>query len=252
MATFDAYNNEFLTIQQSVTAKLEQELPKLRGGGPTLPLINLGPVSGSHRASSRQRSASRAYGEHTGISMKRTRLYVPDSGAVERPSPPLCAVRSALLTVACSQIDQMQLTAKSNAKQSMIVRSAKAQLKTWRSKLQHLESVSDRDLLLSSRPSHSAYDIGGTDDEDDGETALGSTSQQQRQRLLNSTQTLNTSSNRLDNAHRLAAENEEIGQGVLNSLVGQRMQLQGANESLEEADVSVNRASRTITKMVRT
>ncbi|GAA5829480.1 hypothetical protein JCM3766R1_001114 [Sporobolomyces carnicolor] len=200
MATFDAYNNEFLTIQQSVTAKLEQELPKLRG-------------------EERKSGVRRAYRD---------------------------------LDEADEIIDQMQLTAKSNAKQSMIVRSAKAQLKTWRSKLQHLESVSDRDLLLSSRPSHSAYDIGGTDDEDDGETALGSTSQQQRQRLLNSTQTLNTSSNRLDNAHRLAAENEEIGQGVLNSLVGQRIQLQGANESLEEADVSVNRASRTITKMIRT
>jgi len=125
-------------------------------------------------------------------------------------------------------------------------------LKAWRSKVQHLETVSDRDLLLSTRPTHSAYDIGGSDDEDDVDTPLGSTGQQQRQRLLNSTQTLNTSSNRLDNAHRLAAENEEIGQGVLNSLVGQRIQLQGANESLEEADVSVSRASRTITKMIRT
>lgn len=130
-----------------------------------------------------------------------------------------------------------------------MVRSAKTQLKSWRSKLQHLESVSDRDLLLSTRPSHSAYDLGESDDEDGGD--VGS-SQQQRQRLLNSNQTLSTSSNRLDNAHRLAAENEEIGQGVLNSLVGQRIQLQGANETLEEADVSVTRASRTITKMIRT
>lgn len=146
----------------------------------------------------------------------------------------------------------MQLTAKSNPKQSILVRSAKSQLKTWRSKLQQLESVSDRDLLLSTRPTHSAYDLGESDDDEDGATPLVSTNQQQRQRLLNSTQTLNTSSNRLDNAHRLAAENEEIGQGVLNSLVGQRIQLQGANESLEEADVSVSRASRTITKMIRT
>lgn len=149
----------------------------------------------------------------------------------------------------CDQIEQLQLSAKANAKQSILVRSAKTQLKSWRSKLQHLESVSDRDLLLSTRPSHSAYDLGDSDDEDGGD--VGS-SQQQRQRLLNSNQTLSTSSNRLDNAHRLAAENEEIGQGVLNSLVGQRIQLQGANETLEEADVSVTRASRTITKMIRT
>ena len=106
-------------------------------------------------------------------------------------------------------------------------------------------------MLLSSRPTHSAYDLNGSDDEGD-DTPLSSSGQQQRQRLLNSTQTINTSSGRLDNAHRLAAENEEIGQGVLNSLVGQRIQLQGANETLEEADMSVNRASRTITKMIRT
>ncbi|GAA5961817.1 hypothetical protein JCM3765_004082 [Sporobolomyces pararoseus] len=200
MVTFDSYHNEYITIQNSVNAKLDQELPKLRG-------------------EERKSGVRRAYRD---------------------------------LDEADEIIEQMQLTAKSNPKQSIIVRSAKSQLKSWRSKLQHLESISDRDLLLSTRPTHSAYDLGGSDDEDDGATSLGSTSQQQRQRLLNSTQTLNTSSNRLDNAHRLAAENEEIGQGVLNSLVGQRIQLQGANESLEEADVSVSRASRTITKMIRT
>ncbi|GAA5848982.1 hypothetical protein JCM5353_004157 [Sporobolomyces roseus] len=148
-------------------------------------------------------------------------------------------------------IEQLQISAKSNPKQSILVRSAKTQLKSWRSKLQALESQSDRDLLLSSRPTHSAYDLNGSDDEGD-DAPLASSGQQQRQRLLNSTQTINTSSGRLDNAHRLAAENEEIGQGVLNSLVGQRIQLQGANETLEEADMSVNRASRTITKMIRT
>ncbi|GAA5998208.1 hypothetical protein JCM5350_000547 [Sporobolomyces pararoseus] len=200
MATFDSYHNEYITIQNSVNAKLDQELPKLRG-------------------EERKSGVRRAYRD---------------------------------LDEADEIIEQMQLTAKSNPKQSILVRSAKSQLKTWRSKLQQLESVSDRDLLLSTRTTHSAYDLGGSDDDEDGATPLVSTNQQQRQRLLNSTQTLNTSSNRLDNAHRLAAENEEIGQGVLNSLVGQRIQLQGANESLEEADVSVSRASRTITKMIRT
>ncbi|GAA5913916.1 v-SNARE domain-containing protein [Sporobolomyces salmoneus] len=198
MTSFDSYNNEYLSLQQSINAKLDQELPKLRG-------------------------------EERKSGVRRTYRDLDEADEI---------------------IEQMQLTAKSNPKQSILVRSAKAQLKSWRSKLQHLETISDRDLLLSTRPTHSAYDIGGSDDEENDE--VGSTGQQQRQRLLNSTQTLNTSSNRLDNAQRLAAENEEIGQGVLNSLIGQRIQLQGANESLEEADVSVNRASRTITKMIRT
>ncbi|GAA6059819.1 hypothetical protein JCM10212_003731 [Sporobolomyces blumeae] len=149
--------------------------------------------------------------------------------------------------------EQLQLSAKSNPKQNIVVRSCKAQLKAWRSKLSHLEHQSDRDALLSTRPDHSAYQIDdGDDDGDDDEAALTSGAQQQRQRLLNSTQVLHSSSNRLDNAHRLAAENEEIGQGVLNSLVGQRIQLQGANEALDEADSSVTRASRTINQMIRT
>lgn len=113
-----------------------------------------------------------------------------------------------------------------------------------------LSAVSDRDLLLSSRPAHSSYPVGAASD-DDEDTSILSHSAAQRSRLLQSTQTLSSSSNRLDNAHRLAAENEEIGQGVLNSLVGQRMQLTNANEHLEEADLSIDRARGTIGRMIR-
>lgn len=87
------------------------------------------------------------------------------------------------------------------------------------------------------------------DDDDDVDTLSHSAAQ--RARLLQSTQTLDTSSQRLENSHRLALENEQIGQDVLGSLVGQRMQLQSANEHLEEADVSIGRASGTIKKMIR-
>ncbi|GAA5874028.1 hypothetical protein JCM1840_006123 [Sporobolomyces johnsonii] len=148
-------------------------------------------------------------------------------------------------------VEQMELQGKGNPKLMVQVRSAKMQLKGWRNKLASLSSISDRDLLLSSRPSHSSYPIGASDSEDDDDLPTSSSSQQ-RQRLLQSTQTLNTTSGRLDHAHRLAAENEEIGQGVLSSLVGQRLQLEGAHEALNEADVSINRASGTIRKMIRT
>ncbi|GAA5888544.1 hypothetical protein JCM5296_001065 [Sporobolomyces johnsonii] len=149
-------------------------------------------------------------------------------------------------------VEQMELQGKGNPKLMVQVRSAKMQLKGWRNKLASLSSISDRDLLLSSRPSHSSYPIGASDSEDDDDLPPSSSSQQQRQRLLQSTQTLNATSGRLDHAHRLAAENEEIGQGVLSSLVGQRLQLEGAHEALNEADVSINRASGTIRKMIRT
>jgi hypothetical protein len=112
-----------------------------------------------------------------------------------------------------------------------------------------LSQQTDRDQFLStssSKPSHYGLNVTESDDEDAPTSAAA-----QRNRLLQSTQTLSGSSARLENSHRLAAENEEIGQSVLNGLVGQRMQLQHANEQLEEADVSVGRAGQTINKMVR-
>ncbi|GJN87644.1 hypothetical protein Rhopal_000599-T1 [Rhodotorula paludigena] len=147
-------------------------------------------------------------------------------------------------------VDQLELEGKGKAKLMAQVRAYKQEVKGWKSQITSLSAVSDRDLLLSSRPAHSSYPV-GADSDDDEDTSILSHSAAQRSRLLQSTQTLSSSSNRLDNAHRLAAENEEIGQGVLNSLVGQRMQLTNANEHLEEADLSIDRARGTIGRMIR-
>ncbi|GAA5914283.1 hypothetical protein JCM8208_006300 [Rhodotorula glutinis] len=146
-------------------------------------------------------------------------------------------------------VDQLELEDKGKAKLMPQVRAYKQEVKALKAKHSSLSAVSDRDLLLSSAPAHSAYQIGTSDDEDDDPSLSHSAAQ--RARLLQSTQTLSTSSGRLDNAHRLAAENEEIGQGVLSSLVGQRMQLVHANEQLDEADGSIDRARGTIGKMMR-
>ncbi|GAA5975409.1 hypothetical protein JCM10908_005154 [Rhodotorula pacifica] len=148
-------------------------------------------------------------------------------------------------------IDQLEHEGKGKAKLMAQVRAYRLEVKGWKTKASSLATVSDRDLLLSSRPVHSSYPLGSdaSDDEDDSGTLSHSAAQ--RARLLQSTQTLNTSSNRLENSRRLALENEQIGQEVLGSLVGQRMQLQNANEHLEEADGSIGRASGTIKKMVR-
>ncbi|GAA5944081.1 hypothetical protein JCM3775_003894 [Rhodotorula graminis] len=149
-------------------------------------------------------------------------------------------------------VDQLELEGKGKAKLMTQVRAYKHEVKGLKAKHSSLSAVSDRDLLLSSGPAHSAYQIGASDDDDDdGDDPSLSHSAAQRARLLQSTQTLSTSSGRLDNAHRLAAENEEIGQGVLSSLVGQRMQLVHANEQLDEADGSIDRARGTIGKMIR-
>ncbi|BGO96911.1 vesicle transport v-snare protein vti1 [Rhodotorula toruloides] len=147
-------------------------------------------------------------------------------------------------------VDQLEHEARGKAKLMAQVRAYRQEVKGWKTRVSSLSAVSDRDILLSSRPSHQSYPLGSDDDDSDTEATLSHTAAQ-RSRLLRSTQTLTSSSSRLDNAHRLALENEEIGQGVLGSLVGQRMQLVNANEHLEEADVSVGRAQGTIGKMIR-
>ncbi|TNY24619.1 hypothetical protein DMC30DRAFT_386977 [Rhodotorula diobovata] len=148
-------------------------------------------------------------------------------------------------------VDQLELEGKGKAKLMTHVRAYKQEVKALKAKHSSLSAVSDRDLLLSSRPAHSSYPVAASDDDDDDAAGSLSHSAAQRARLLQSTQTLSTSSGRLDNAHRLAAENEEIGQGVLSSLVGQRMQLVHANEQLDEADGSIDRARGTIGRMIR-
>ncbi|BGP14850.1 hypothetical protein JCM10213_002711 [Rhodosporidiobolus nylandii] len=142
-------------------------------------------------------------------------------------------------------LDQMELEGKGKTKLMVQVRAFRTEVKGWKSQVASLSQQSDRSDLLSGAPSSSSYGLNVTEDDDDFSGA-------QRQRLLQSTQALTSSSGRLDNATRLAHENEEIGQGVLSSLVGQRMQLQHANEQLEEADVSIGRARGTIGRMIRT
>lgn len=87
-------------------------------------------------------------------------------------------------------------------------------------------------------------------DLDDAETGLGS-AQTQRSRLLQSTATLDNTTVRLDNAQAMAAESEVVGAGILQSLFGQRIQLESARDGLDEADGSIGRAQGTIKKMVR-
>ncbi|SCZ93598.1 BZ3500_MvSof-1268-A1-R1_Chr6-3g08763 [Microbotryum saponariae] len=171
-------------------------------------------------------------------------------------------------------IEQMEMEARGKAALMIKVRQYKGEVKTFRSKVVRqrlmsqgrdlsrsnsypaaalapssqtaLSAISDRDLLLS-QPAHSAYTI----DVDDDEIAGVSSSQAQRSRLLQSTQTLNKSGDRLTNSQRLAAESEEMGGSILSSLRMQRGQLESANEELEQADGSIAKASVTLKKMVR-
>jgi vesicle transport through interaction with t-SNAREs protein 1 len=94
---------------------------------------------------------------------------------------------------------------------------------------------SNRDELLAGRT---------IIDFDDAET-------DQRTRLLSGTETLNNSSQRLQNSHRLALETETLGAGILTDLRTQREQILNTRNTLREADSNVHNAQSTLKEMSR-
>lgn len=77
------------------------------------------------------------------------------------------------------------------------------------------------------------------------------TSAAQRTRLLASTNTLGVTDSRLANSQRLAAETEDIGGNILETLRGQGAQLANSRDELSNADGSIAKATGTLKKMVR-
>jgi vesicle transport through interaction with t-SNAREs protein 1 len=80
---------------------------------------------------------------------------------------------------------------------------------------------------------------------DDSDSAFNT-----RTRMLAGTEALNDSSRRLDNAHRIALETEDVGADILRSLRGQREQIEHTRDTLTRADGSIERASGTLKKMI--
>ncbi|WWD04345.1 hypothetical protein V865_002414 [Kwoniella europaea PYCC6329] len=71
-----------------------------------------------------------------------------------------------------------------------------------------------------------------------------------RTRLLQGTETLADGSRRLDNAHRIALETEDVGGEILRNLRGQREQIEHTRDTLVQADSSIDRAAGTLKKMI--
>jgi len=72
-----------------------------------------------------------------------------------------------------------------------------------------------------------------------------------RTRLLAGTTILEDSSRRLEEAEGIALETEQVGADTLRALRMQRDQLVNSQNTLREADGSIDRASGTLKKMVR-
>ncbi|SCV67691.1 BQ2448_5302 [Microbotryum intermedium] len=215
---FRTYEGEYDAVKQSVRTKIDQDLATQRGEQrkATIRRINMELEEAD---------------EIVRTSMAMLQHPVPDTNEPP-PSTP--------------QIEQMEVEGRGKAALMIKVRQYKGEVKALRSKVTSLSAISNRDLLLS-QPAHSAYTI----DVDDDEIPGASSSQAQRSRLLQSTQTLNKSGDRLTNSQRLAAESEEMGGNILSSLRMQRGQFESANEELQQADAAIAKASVTLKQMVR-
>ncbi|KAH8370077.1 hypothetical protein KR093_002120 [Drosophila rubida] len=77
-----------------------------------------------------------------------------------------------------------------------------------------------------------------------------SISNDQRQRLLDNSERIERTGNRLTEGYRVAIETEALGAQVLNDLHHQRETLQGARARLRETNAELGRASRTLNTMM--
>ncbi|BGP30735.1 t-SNARE VTI1 [Rhodotorula toruloides] len=152
-------------------------------------------------------------------------------------------------------VEQMEIemqTADAMEKQEMLskLRAHKLALGRHKADLKALSSSADRDDLLggsSGRADHVAIEM---DDRSDS-PSLGQ-AQAQRVRLMSATDKLADGQRRLEDSQRIALETEDVGAGILRDLRTQRDTLEHSRDTLYEADGSIDRASNTLRKMIRT
>jgi len=112
---------------------------------------------------------------------------------------------------------------------------AKKLYKTCAADFSHSNLLSRSPLGLEAHTSDEAYGV------------LGG-----RTRLMAGVVSLEDGRKRLLDSERIALETEEQGADILRSLRGQREQMRGARDSLQTADASIDHASGTLSKMIRT
>lgn len=123
------------------------------------------------------------------------------------------------------------------------------QIRGFKQDLQTLTQQVRAGLSPSSRGSRGAYDAAYADEETDLEAADGATAN--RQRLLHATASLEDGTRRLEESNRLALETEDLGADILRDLRSQREQIENSRNTLRQADQSIDRSSRTLSKMIR-
>ena len=86
---------------------------------------------------------------------------------------------------------------------------------------------------------------------EDGLGAGMTAGDEQRQTLLDNTETLERSSAKLTQSQRIALETEHVGAQILNDLYSQRQTIQRSRDRLRETDHELNESSRTLNLMIR-
>ncbi|CAA17790.1 Vesicle transport v-SNARE protein vti1 [Schizosaccharomyces pombe] len=119
------------------------------------------------------------------------------------------------------------------------IRSYRSTLEEWRRHLKEEIGKSDRKALFGNR------------DETSGDYIASDQDYDQRTRLLQGTNRLEQSSQRLLESQRIANETEGIGASILRDLHGQRNQLEHSLEMLGDTSGHLDRSLRTLKTMAR-
>jgi vesicle transport through interaction with t-SNAREs protein 1 len=122
------------------------------------------------------------------------------------------------------------------------LRTAKSELSTHKKLLADARSALARADLLSSANAYAS-----TDDPYGG----GDPRNTDRMRLLSGTQVLEDGTKRLQQSQAIALETENQGADILMNLRQQREQIENSRNTLQRADIAIDRASNTLKQMVR-
>lgn len=121
---------------------------------------------------------------------------------------------------------------------------------TMRGYKSDLERVAS-ELRKQNSTNNSAYNPADPFVDSNRDVESGHANDDQRQRLLQGTATLEDGTRRLQESNRIALETEDLGADILRDLRGQREQIEHSRDTLRGADSSLDRSSKTLTKMIR-
>lgn len=216
-ALFDNYDEDLKQLLAGLKSKLENEVKAVKGGEAK---VEYGYKSIRLLCSTDERKST----------LKRVEMELDEAEEIVSVATCTCFLtypRSPEIPL--SQISQMEVELPSmpvsiRSNYSSRIHTSKTELQKVKRSLKDAQRESQRDELLG------AGGRGGGNQpfSDDPYTDDGD----QRQRLLKGTETLEDGSRRLENAHRIALETEDVGADILRNLRGQREQIEHTRDTV--------------------